>query len=287
MKNNTHDSQAARRAYWTQQMDEAYDFMQRMRDYPVEECGEPLFSMRDAVVQENLEVAFADGKIAEDLDRIFFLRVGLRDGFLGAARAMNERGWILKVEDGFRSLEMQSRLSRRPRVLDAILKTTMWELGETPSPEFFLKRLSALTAIRPSVGTHMSGSAIDISVLQRDDGSEVWRDGPYLEMSELTPMASPFATPQDQENRRDIEQIMSQNGFFAYPFEFWHFNSGDGYAEFLGKTGQPARYGAVHLNQADGSVTPVEDPDQALQTPEIMQREIAASLARSCDGQQV
>ncbi len=275
------NDQDARRAFWAQQMDLAYDFMSQIRTYPVEECGENLSSMIDAAADAKLEVEFSTSEIAGDLNRIFFLRDGLIPKFLAAAREMNERGWVMKVEDGFRTLEMQTTLSRKPNVFDAILKSTMWELkGEKPTPEFMLKRLSVLTATRPKVGTHMSGSAIDISVFDRDTRVEINREGPYLEMSELTPMQSPFASPQALENRNTITDIMTRSGFTAYPFEFWHYNSGDAYDEFLNKTGKPGRYGAIHLNQETGESTPVADPDEALQTPEVMQREMEASLAR-------
>lgn len=277
----TNNQTQARRAYWTKLMDEAFDFMEAMRAYPVEECGERLFSLRDAVAGAGVEVEFSTSKIALDLDRLFYLREGLIEGFIGAAREMNGRGWVMKVEDGFRSLEMQTHLSRKPGVFDAVLKTTIWELdGQTPQPEFMLKRLAALTAMRPKIGTHMSGSAIDISVLNREDRTEIDRGGPYLEMSELTPMQSPFVAAQARENRTAITGIMARYGFVAYPFEFWHYNSGDAYDEFFARNGKPARYGAVHFDEKTGEVTPVADPDQPLQTPEVMQREIAAALAR-------
>lgn len=275
------NDQAARRAFWTQQMDTAYEFMAQMRTYPVQECGENLRSMPEAASNAGVEVTFSTSKIAGDLDRVFFLRAGLIPNFIAAARAMNERGWILRIEDGFRTLEMQTALSRKPSVFDAILKSTMWELdGQQPEPEFLLKRLAVLTATRPKVGTHMSGSAIDISVWNRDTQTEVERGGPYLEMSELTPMHSPFVSQQALDNRGAITEIMERNGFVAYPFEFWHYNSGDAYGEFLTKTGVPARYGAIHLDQKTGQVTPVTDPDEALQTPAVMQREMQAALAR-------
>ena len=275
------NDQAARRAFWAQQMDTAYDFMAQMRTYPVRECGEPMRSMREAASDARAEVAFSSSRIAGDLDRVFFLRAGLIPNFIAAARTMNERGWILKIEDGFRTLAMQTALSRRPSVFDAILKSTMWELdGQQPEPDFLLKRLSVLTATRPKVGTHMSGSAIDISVWNRETQTEIERGGPYLEMSELTPMRSPFVSQQALDNRNAITQIMESCGFVAYPFEFWHYNSGDAYGEFLSKTGQPARYGAVHLDPETGEVTPVGAPDEALQTPAIMEREMHNALAR-------
>jgi len=275
------NDQAARRAYWTQQMDAAFQFMETMRDYPVAECGEPLVSLKQAVAEAKLEVEFSDSKIAFDLDRVYFLREGLIAGFLQAAREMNQRGWIMKVEDGFRSLAMQQGVSRRPLVFDSILKTTIWELGgEIPSPDFMLKRLTALTATRPKIGTHMSGSAIDISVLGREDGQEIDRGGLYLEMSELTPMLSPFISRCARENREEITQVMERNGLIAYPFEFWHYNGGDCYVEYLSQSGKPARYGAIHFDESTGLSTPVENPDEPLQTFEVMEQEIKASLAR-------
>lgn len=275
------EQDAARRAYWAKLMDEAFEFMETMRTYPVEECGEGFVSLPDAVAAAGVEVQFSTSKIALDLDRMFYLREGLIAGFIGAAREMNQRGWILKVEDGFRSLEMQANLSRKPSVFDAVLKTTIWELdGQPPTPEFMLKRLSALTATRPKIGTHMSGSAIDISVFERESGVEVDRGRPYLEMSELTPMQSPFVSAQALENRNAITAIMERHGFVAYPFEFWHYNGGDAYDEYLNKTGKPARYGAVHFDEKTGQVTPVAEPDELLQPLDVMQREVAAALAR-------
>jgi D-alanyl-D-alanine dipeptidase len=282
MSNEEYDSeQEKRREYWAEQMNQAYDFMQMMREYPVQECGEVPVSLIEAARGSGVEIEFSDSPIALDMKRRFYLREGQIEGFLNAAREMNNRGWIMKVEDGFRAVEMQRNLSRKPAVFDAILTTTMWELGgEIPEPGFLLKRVAALTAIRPKVGTHMSCSAIDISVLHRDGGEEVLRGGPYLEMSELTPMASPFVSFEAQENRREITDIMQSNGFVAYPFEFWHYNGGDCYGEFLSQSGEAARYGAIHFDELSGTIEPVADPDELLQPLDAVQHEIEQSLKR-------
>lgn len=275
------NQETQRRSYWTEQMDAAYGFMERMRSYPVRESGEPLVSLAEAAGDANAEVLFSQSKIAGDFERIHFLREGLIEGFQNAAREMNERGWILKVEDGFRSLEMQRHLSRKPSVFDAVLRTTIWELkGAVPEPEFLLRRLSALTATRPRIGTHMSGSAIDISVFSRESGQEIDRGKPYLEMSELTPMQSPFVSTEAARNRQEILQIMQRNGFVAYPYEFWHFSGGDCYAEFLTRSNCPARYGAVHFDLKTSEITPVEDSDELLQPVEFMQTEIQQAIQR-------
>lgn len=262
-------------------MDTAYDFMLEMVKYPVEECGEPVVSMVQAAAAAGVEVEFSTTKIVNDIDRVYFLRAGLIDDFLTIARDMNSRGWVLKIEDGFRSTTMQMLLARKPSIFDAILERTIWEHGGgIPSPDLMFKRVSSLVATRPKIGTHMSGSAIDISVLRRDDHSEIDRGRPYLEMSELTPMVSPFVSREAHENRLAITEVMERYGFMAYPYEFWHYNKGDAYAEALNMTGRPARYGAVHVDLADGTVTPVPHPTEPLHSKEDMQREIDAALAR-------
>jgi hypothetical protein len=125
----------------------------------------------------------------------------------------------------------------------------------------------------------MSGSALDISVLSRDDGREVDRGAPYLEMSELTPMESPFVSPAAQRNRREITALMKRAGFFAYPFEFWHYNVGDAYAESLAESRRPARYGAVDWTPSTGAVTPTASPHEPLTRLDEWQAKIAAALS--------
>jgi zinc D-Ala-D-Ala dipeptidase len=189
---------------------------------------------------------------------------------------------VLRVEDGYRTPEMQKHLGHTPQVFDAVLDSVMWELGgERPSPEFMLRRCSALVASVPKVGTHMSGSAIDISVMHLDDPSrEVDRGAPYLEMSALTPMGSPFVSDAARRNRRDITALMRRHGFVVYPWEFWHYSSGDAYEQVLLKTGRPAIYGTVQWDPATNQVTPLPQPDQPLNRLEEIRDEIDAALAR-------
>ena len=183
----------ARRAYWAAQMDEAYAFMGKIREYPVEECGEPLVSLVDAVKGAGVEVSFSAKPHVKELPRLYWLRAGLIENFTQCVRAMNDQGWVLKVEDAFRTLTMQKFLARAPYMFDRIFARLRWECGgATPSVDLVTRRVNVLVAATPKVGTHMSGSTIDISVLHRDGGREVERGGPYLEMSELTPMNSPF-----------------------------------------------------------------------------------------------
>lgn len=271
----------ARRAYWATKMDEAYAFMAQIRQYPVVECGEPVVSLVDAVRGAGVEVAFSEKPHVKGLPRLFLLRAGLIDDFIGCARAMNERGWIVKVEDAFRTLTMQKFLARAPYTFDVIVERLLWEgNGAFPAVELVMRRVGALVASAPKVGTHMSGSAIDISVLHRDSGQEVDRGRPYLEMSERTPMDSPFVSAQAQANRAAITALMRQHGFVTYPWEFWHYNQGDAYDHYLNQTGQVARYGAVAVTLADGSVQAIEDTLTPLNSYEEIESEMLQAMER-------
>jgi D-alanyl-D-alanine dipeptidase len=187
------------------------------------------------------------------------------------------------VEDAFRSREMQRYNGLRPELFDVILRKIIWEIGgRTPDPEFCFRRLLTLVAQIPRTGTHMAGSAIDVSVLDRATGTEVDRGKPYLEMSEYTPMTSPYVSPHALRNRQEITAIMRESGFAEYPFEFWHYSSGDAHDQILRDTGLPARYGAVDYDVAAGTITPIEEPEKPLNSFDDIRAEIQASLERNC-----
>ncbi|MFN0185372.1 MAG: M15 family metallopeptidase [Aquabacterium sp.] len=281
------DTDATRRAYWTEQLEAAWRFMfEAVLPCPVAECGEPLVSLQQAVEQAEVVVQFSERPHALGQPRLFYLRDGQIPGFIGAAAEMNERGWIMRVEDGYRTPRMQKHLASMPQVFDAVLRAAMWELGGTrPTSQFLLRRCSALVANVPKVGTHMSGSAIDISVMLRDDPArEVDRGAPYLEMSALTPMDSPFVGEAARRNRRDITALMRRHGFVEYPWEFWHYSSGDAYEQVLLQTGRPAIYAAIAWDPATGQQAMLPQPEQPLNSAQDISAAIDAALARAAAG---
>lgn len=277
--------EAARRAYWADLMEQGYEVVQKVLKLPVQECGEGFASLPDAAESAGIEMLFSTSKIAGDFDRVFFMRESLVKDVMAVGRAMNDRGWILKIEDGFRSLEMQGRLVRKPEVFDVILKKCIWENGgQIPPVELVFRRAAVLVANIPKVGTHMSGSAIDVSVFRRDDGAEVWRGNPYLEMSERTPMRSPFVEPEALQNRLEITAMLEARGLIHFPFEFWHFNKDDAMGHLLTKNPAPARFGPVNWDPRTNRVTPVADPFSPLNPMPAIQQEIAAALERAQNG---
>lgn len=272
----------ARRAYWAAQMELGYTLAQQTLPFEIRECGEGFASIPDAAAAAGVEMLFSQSKIAGSLDRVFFMRERLVKDVMAVGRAMNERGWILKIEDGYRSLEMQGQLVRKPEVFDAILQKCIWENGGvTPPVELVARRAFVLVANVPKIGTHMSGSAIDVSAFRRDDGSEVWRGNAYLEMSERTPMRSPFITPEDLRNRLEITAMLEAQGFIHFPYEFWHFNQGDALGHLARGLPAPARYGAVHWDAQTNRVTPCENPLTPLNPLDAFEREIAAAMQRA------
>jgi D-alanyl-D-alanine dipeptidase len=278
----TTTDEAARRAYWAAQMEAGYDVVERLLPLEVRECGEPLASIPDEAAEAGVEMLFSTSKIAGDLDRLFVLRRGLVPHLLAAAREMNGCGWVLKIEDGYRTLDMQAQLGRKPEVFDAILGKCIWECGGSlPPAELVFRRAAVLVANLPKVGTHMSASAIDVSVFRRDDGTEVWRGNPYLEMSERTPMRSPFVEPEALANRLAITEILESHGFVHFPFEFWHFNQGDALGHLLSGRPAAARYGPVHWDPVGNRVTPCDDPLRPLNPLDVFDREIGAARERA------
>lgn len=275
------DDEDARRAYWTEQMESAYEFIERILEYPVEECGESLVSLPESVRTEGISVQFSYTKLAGNYERLFYLREGLIEAFIEIARDMNNRGWTLKVEDAFRSRAMQKYVALQENVLDVILQRVIWEAnGETPNPELMFRRLTALSATSPKIGTHMSGTAIDISVLRTEGLTEIERGGSYIELSELTPMDSPFVSADAIRNRTEISEIMRRHGFIAYPYEFWHYSKADAYTEYLTNSGRPARYGPVDFTAGNGSITPISNDKDPLHSLEDIKEHIELALSR-------
>ena len=268
-----------RREFWRQQMDEGNEFMESVKQYPVEECCEKCVSLQDAVDSTKVEVMFSDSDIIPGTERQFYLRTGLIPHFLAAANEMNDRGFVMKVEDAYRSRAMQKGLALMETLFDAVVQRLLWEHeGRLPPLPALVKRLGVLIASCPKTGTHMSGSALDISVFDRANGSEIDRGAPYLELSDITSMSSPFIDSQCRSNRIMITEIMRKHHFIEYPYEFWHYSSGDAIAELVLQSGKPVRYGPVDINPLTNEVTSIEHPTEPLNSDNDIQAIIRRRL---------
>lgn len=132
MNDNNQDTE--KRAYWARKLDEAHDFMMRVMQVRIRDCREPLESLRDGAEDAGVQVYFSDSPFAHTFTRQHYLRRELIPYFIAAAREMNDRGWIMKVEDAYRTPEMQKALQRTPELFDMLLKTLLWETGGQSPP---------------------------------------------------------------------------------------------------------------------------------------------------------
>jgi D-alanyl-D-alanine dipeptidase len=269
-------SLAARRRYWTAQMEAAHDYMQRLQEQPVAECGEPLRWLEPAAREAGVRIAFPTGLKLGVLPRVFALRASLVPRLLAVAEAMLRQGWLLRLDDAYRSLAVQAQGTSCDFVVDTVYRRAQWELGgRRPSLDLLLRRIRVLTATTAKSANHVSGSAMDISVLDAASGREVDRGGSYLEISERTPMGSPFLSRPARRNRDRINEILAAQGFLPYPYEFWHFSHGDADFELISGSSRPARFGPVDLEIASGRVTPVPDLGMELLQESEVQRKFA------------
>ena len=275
-----HD-EAARVAFWVEYMEQSYTLAEAIIRHPLEESGEGFASIRAAAEAAGVDMRFSTTRLAGQFERLFFIRESLIPDLTAIARDMNARGWILKIEDGYRTREMQTALGRTPAVFDRILQSCIRECGgRRPPVELVSRRAMVLVANVPLTGTHMAGAAVDISVLRSENGEEVWRGKPYLEMSEYTPMNSPFVTAAEKQNRQEITHMMEQRGFLHYLGEFWHYNKGDSLYQIQAKTGQPGRYGPVDWDPSTNRVRPYADPLGLLTPLDVLDSLIQQSLSR-------
>jgi len=275
-----HD-EAARVAFWVEYMEQSYALTEAIMRHPLQESREGFASIRAAAEAAGVEVRFSTTQLAGTFERLFVIRESLIPDLMAIARDMNARGWLLKIEDGYRTREMQTALGRAPAVFDRILQSCIRECGgRRPPVELVSRRAMVLVANVPVTGTHMAGAAVDISVLRRADGAEVWRGKPYLEMSEYTPMNSPFVSAEERHNRQEITRVMERHGFLHYPGEFWHYNKGDSLYQIQARTGQPGRYGPVDWDSATNRVTPYGDPLGVLTPLETLESLVQQSLVR-------
>jgi len=275
------EDEAARVAFWVEYMEQSYALTEAIMRHPLQESREGFASIRAAAEAAGADVRFSTTQLAGQFERLFFIRESLIPDLMAIARDMNARGWLLKVEDGYRTRQMQTALGRAPAVFDRIIQSCIRECGgRRPPVELVSRRAMVLVANVPLTGTHMAGAAVDISVLRREDGAEVWRGKPYLEMSEYTPMDSPFVNAEERRNRQEITRVMERHGFLHYPGEFWHYNKGDSLYQIQARTGQPGRYGPVDWDRTANTVTPYADPRGLLTPLDVLESLIQQAMER-------
>lgn len=278
-----------RRRFWIQQMQAASLFMTEAGRRAVDECHEPLVPIAEVADAAGVEMVLSSRPHVRGLPRLHHLRRSVAAALVSAAAEFGRAGYGLVVEDALRTPEMQTNLLQSDAVVDRIVAKVRWEVGhDEPSPQLVCTRIAALVAATPATSTHVSGSAVDVSVIDRATGAELGRGAPYLELSELTPMDTPFVPAEAQGARRFVTEVMARHGFVAYPFEFWHYSMGDVFERQVRGVEEPARYGPVRVDLGSGGVVPFAPVEVPWGGPggleDLVARRLGSSSASSSGG---
>lgn len=268
-----------RRAYWRQMMEAASAFMAQARRVPIEECGDAL---EDLATCERHGARWDVAATALGELGGAFMRRSLVPGFVQAVRALNNAGLEPVVKYAYRTPAMQRSLLVSAEVLDQVVERVSWEWGTDAVPASKVyERLIVLCANSFATGTHLAGTAVDVVIRDLSTGEPVEMGGPYLEMSERTPMDSPFISEAARANRVRCIALFATAGFYPYPYEFWHYSRDDVYGVVLGRQAGPARFGPVNVNPATGAAEPIDEPAREIEDPDVMVELISARLLRA------
>jgi zinc D-Ala-D-Ala dipeptidase len=120
----------------------------------------------------------------------------------------------------------------------------------------WINNVTHLLVAYPPVAGHPTGGAVDITiVIQQDNGEYKELDmGGYLSdqhpLLQTLPTYSSSITPEQQENRLILRNIMVEAGFAPFNGEWWHFSYGD--KEWAAYYEKPnAIYSSVTINSID------------------------------------
>lgn len=261
--------------YWVEAMDAGIGFVEGAFEHPVEDACEPLLDIPTAAREAGVEVEFSTTPHAGGRPRLHLARAAVVPRLLSAAAELRETGHTLVIEDAFRTYEMQRDLALTGGVTEKVASAV--RLAEPDVPfEVMMSRLSVIVQTRPRGAGHMAGAAVDVSV-RGPDGVILDRGGPYITVSEVTPMDSPYVSQTALQNRRFVTTAMKRHGFEPFPFEFWHYSCDDIFARRVAGDPTPALYGPVAVGP-DGSTTPISEQLEPMHSAAQLQLLVTQAL---------
>lgn len=151
----------------------------------------------------------------------------VRKGILGRLRAVNaalhkkNKNYQLIVLEGYRSYAEQKKQ------FDEIFERKKSQQKDVCQVEIYEECHKQIAV--PEVSGHPTGGAVDVCILDKRgnqflDFGTAWKD---FGMGKLIYTRSPEIEKTAKKNRKLLNQIMQQQGFYQYPAEWWHFSFGD------------------------------------------------------------
>jgi D-alanyl-D-alanine dipeptidase len=201
---------------------------------PIRDSGEPLVAIPDS---PELCARQIDEAMLAYTGRRVFVREGVLERLLKAARLLSGPELSMEVVYGYRSLEIQKRLFAHHRAL----------LQDTYSGEELMAAVHRLVAV-PEVAGHPAGAAVDVHILKY--GAPLDFGTGIHEFAPDTFTFSPFIGRQAWDNRQLLRRVMLSSGFAPFDGEWWHFSYGD--KEWAGYYREKsALYGQMAFSCAD------------------------------------
>lgn len=117
---------------------------------------------------------------------------------------LNEKGYSLKILDGYRPLSVQFKF---------------WEIY--PDERFVANPIKGAS-------NHCKGNAVDLTIVTLK-GEEIKMPSKFDEFSDKAIRKYDWLDEETKNNILMLEDVMSKNGFDLYPHEWWHYNDQDDY----------------------------------------------------------
>ncbi len=227
---------------------------------PIVECGETLVDVEEGLnpriqMMPNPESHFQSpdcnsgyhcaSQMRETLYKKLEDMITQLDGM--ASRFEYKPGQIsIRVFEGLRSLETQKQLFEKKATesRDALLKGERFLLPHLSDEEIltsdsfkakvYEETIKWVSPVENNTPVHSTGGAVDIRLF--DEEQQMFVDlGKFGAVWGSNPAASTFSeqiTYQQKQNRLMLLIAATRADLTNYPFEFWHFSSGDRYAAF-------------------------------------------------------
>lgn len=238
----------------------AIEFDKSYFGVPLKECGEDLVDFYDLAINSGVRVDFNRDLTATGQVRLFLIRKGLVDPLLTVINDLSTYALTLRIEYLYRRLEDQRAAYERS------VRTFTSKYPEM-SREDVEKIAGVFVAATPATAGHLSGAAIDVTLLD-GEMNQVDLGVPYIHPGPESATHHEGISEQAKANRQLLLSVMEKHGFANYPYEYWHFSMGDKIAARV-KGDEYAVYGPVIYDADSGLSQTVENPEIPFNTDHL------------------
>lgn len=246
--------------YIPQEIQEAIKFDKTYFGIPVKECGEKLIDVEKIVKGKKLKAVFNTDLTATKQKRLFFLRESLVEPLISVMKELGKCGLFPRFEYLYRRLEDQQASFERS------VKTWKEKLSNMDK-ETILKIAGVFVAATPATAGHLSGAAIDLTLVDKSL-KPVDMGVPYIHPGPESTTMYAGLSEETKKNRKILLAAMEKYGFANYPYEYWHFSMGDKIAARV-QGRKFAIYGPVIYNPKLRKTEPAKNPEKMFDVENI------------------